>query len=307
MRIRHLSVVSLVFVLALSCPACDWITGTGWPADPSIDAPAADGIDPKNPNVERSTKVVDFTGVRTIRLELPTGRVSITQADGNENASIKVTEIILQGGFGNDVLKELLTKSEVTAERAFVDDTRLDVQATIAEGLTHEGIVFDVRLVVPHGANIEVLLGDGPVEVGDLTGNVEIKTADGAVDIKGVKGHVIAETSGQPVNVTDATGDVRAVTTEADITLRLSPGDGAKIIAGNTAGAINVTVARTTASSLRLTSLEGAVTANLGGFAVTDISTGDGFLEGVLNGGGGIIEVDSVSGEISFAGMDAEK
>lgn len=306
MRTKLLPVVSLAFCLVLSGLACDVFIGAGTPGDPSDNAPAPDGIDPKSPNVERSTQVVDFKGVRTIRLELPTGRVSISQAGGNENGSIKVTEIIVQGGFGNDVLAELLTKSGVTAERAFVDDTRLDVEATLAEGLTDEGIVFDVRLVVPNGVNVEVLVGDGPVEVTDITGNVEIRTRNGAIDVNGVNGNVIAETTNRSVSVRDASGDVRAVTTEADITLRLSPGDDGNISAENTSGTINLTVAKTSKSSLRLTSAEGSVTANLSGFAVTDISTGNGFLEGVLNGGGGNIEADSVSGEISFAGMDAE-
>jgi len=111
MRIQQIPVVSLVVLLALSGSACNLIIGTDLPTN----APAADGIDPKSPNVERSTKVVDFTGIRTIRLELPTGRVSITQAGGNENASIKLTDIIVQGGFGNETLKELLTQYEVTA------------------------------------------------------------------------------------------------------------------------------------------------------------------------------------------------
>ena len=44
----------------------------------SAQSPAPDGIDPRNPNVERTSSRIDFSGVRMIRVELPTGRVSVS-------------------------------------------------------------------------------------------------------------------------------------------------------------------------------------------------------------------------------------
>lgn len=273
----------------------------GLAAGSNLSAP--DGIDPQNPNIERSTKTVDFSNVRAIRLELPVGRVSVTQSNDQATATLRVAEIITREGLNVEQLTDLLNQTRVTAERAFVDAERLDVEATIAPDLSDEDVLFDVRLVVPAGANLEVLVGNGPVEVVELTGSVEIRTDNGAVDVKNVKGDVIARTTQRAITITDVTGAVSADTTEADIDLRLDPGQNGRISASTTTGQIRLMVPKTTAARVMLLSESGTVTANLNGFSVTDISTSAGFLEGTLNGGGGAIELKSLTGEISFLGM----
>ncbi|MCB9851552.1 MAG: DUF4097 family beta strand repeat protein [Phycisphaerales bacterium] len=293
---------SAVFsVVVVTIVGCDTGMPASLPAGTNLSAP--DGIDPQNPNIERSTKIVDFTKVRSIRLELPVGRVSVTQSDGQTTATLRVAEIITREGFNVEQLTDLLNQTRVTAERAFVDDERLDVEATIAPELSDEDVLFDVRLVVPTGANLEVLVGNGPVEVVDLTGSVEIRTDNGAVDVKNVQGDVTAKTTQRAISIQDVAGDVSADTTEADIDLRLDPGLDGRISASTTTGQIRLMVPKTTAARVMLLSESGVVTANLNGFAVTDISTSAGFLEGVLNGGGGAIELKSLTGEISFLGM----
>lgn len=296
MRIQALAFAALICVLVFWGTACE----TAIQGD---QLPAPDGIDPRNPNVERSTNVVDFTGIRTVRLELPTGRVNISQEAGGNTASVQVTEIIVKQGIGNDLLEQYLIESEVTTERAFVDDARLDIEATVAEGLTNEDIVFDIRLVVPAGASLEVLVDQGPVEVSEITGNVEVRTHDGTIDVDGVAGNVVAETTNHSVTIMDVTGNVQAKTTGADLTMQLVPPANGQISAETTTGTIHLTLSKATAASLRLNSTEGGVSANLSGFNVTDISTGKGFLQGILNGGGGQIEVTTISGEIQFVGM----
>lgn len=271
------------------------------PSDEPADQSSQDGIDPNKPNTERSTIAVAFDGVRTIRIEIPTGRVSVSQADGGE-ASLKVTETILIEGLGNDLLADLLNRSTLTAERSFVDDARLDIEAALAEGLADADVAFDVRLVVPADANVEVLLGNGPVEVTDLVGNVEIRTANGPISISHVTGNVVAQTTNRPIGIQDVTGNVRAETTEAEVTLRLTPADDGLVSATTTQGAIRITVASTTQADLSLSAPDGIITANLAGFAVSNLTTGKGFLNGVLNGGGGQIEASADQGEIEFNG-----
>ncbi|MFH1418076.1 MAG: DUF4097 family beta strand repeat-containing protein [Planctomycetota bacterium] len=266
--------------------------------------PVPDGIDPSQPNTERSSLSVDFDGVETIRIELPTGRVTVSQSTGGGDASLKVTEIIVREGLPNDVLEGLLLGSGVHAERSFVDDSRLDIEATLAEGLADTDIVFDVRLVVPGGASIEVLLANGQVDVSELTGNVEILTHNGAVTVDHVSGNVVAETTNRSVEISDVTGNVQAETTDADITLRLEPGPKAVVSAKTGDGLIRLTIAQTTAATLDLDAgEEGTITANLSGFAVSSLETGAGFLRSVLNAGGGRIEATTAGGEIEFMGM----
>lgn len=291
-----------IVLLAISAAACNTTTDDGLLGD-GIDMPAPDGIDPRNPNIERIRSAIDLNGVKTIRIELPTARVNLAQSGDGTDGSIQITKIINKEGLSNDVLADLLQRSEIFAERSFVDETRLDVEATVPEDLADTDVVFDIRLVVPVSTNVEVVLGNGPVEIADMTGNIEVRTANGAVAIDGVTGNVIAETTNRAVSITDTTGNVKATTTDGDITLRLAPAADGEVAAETTTGAIRITLAKESAASLDLQSPGGTVSANLGGFSVTDVTTGEGYLKGVLNGGGGTVEAMSDSGEITFVGM----
>ncbi len=302
--VRYCTFAWAVATICLSS-GCD----LGWfrfsPGDLSDDPNAPFGFDSNHRNVERSIHSVDFQGVDTIRLEVSKARVSLSETANGGEASIDVTEVITAGGLSDEKLKEYLTQSRITAERSFVDESRLDVEATIAEGLSDQDIVFYIRLVVPGGANSEIILGSGPVEVASLTGNVEIRTSDGTITISDVTGNVVAKTTAKPIPVRDVTGNVQAETTEADIALKLTPAADAQIFAKSSTGAINLAVAKSVAAELSLTSIDGAVSANLAGFAVSDVTSGAGFFSGVLNGGGGKIQAKSAGGAVTFVGVDA--
>ena len=300
MQLRRVASALALVLLLIPGPSCD----TAMQSElPGAQLPAPDGIDPTNPNIERSTDPVDFAGIRTIRIELPTARVQLTQAGEGAKGSLQVTEIIVKEGLGHDVLEQFLLGSEVIAERSFVDDARLDVEATLAEGLADTDIVFDVRLVLPGAANVEIIVGNGPIEIDGLTGNVEITTQNGKIDVDGVRGNVVAQSTNRSIEISDVSGNVKASTTDADIELRLASAESSRISAETTSGAIRLTIGKTATASLSLNSEEGSVSANLSGFQVTEISIGDGFLQGILNGGGGQIEAKTVSGEIAFFGM----
>lgn len=262
-----------------------------------------DGIDPWNPSTERTTSSIDFTGVKTIRVELPTGSVSVSQSNESGQASLKVTEVILAKGLSNEALADKLNGSAVSASRSFVDNTRLDIKATIAAGLADADITFDVRLVVPSGANIEILLANGPVQVTNLSGNVEIHTANGAVTVTGLAGNLVAQTTLQPIDVSDIVGNVQVETSAADVGLRLTPPSAGVVSAKTSEATIHMTIAQATAASLSLTASEGKIITDLSGFSISNLATGDGFLTGILNGGGGQIEAVSPKGQIEFVGM----
>jgi DUF4097 and DUF4098 domain-containing protein YvlB len=261
-----------------------------------------DGIDPRNPNTERTTSLVDFTGVRTIRVEIPTGSVSVSQSTESGQASLKVTEVILAKGLSNEALAEKLNGSAATAGRSFVDNTRLDIEATIAAGLADSDISFDVRLVIPSSANLEILLANGQVAVTNMSGNIEIRTANGPVTVSGIAGNLVAETTLASIDVADVTGNVQVETSAADVSLRLSPPAAGVLSAKTSEGVIRMSVAQATTASLSLSAPEGTITTNFTGFSISNLSTGDGFLTGVLNGGGGQIEAIAPKGSIEFVG-----
>ncbi|MBX3394929.1 MAG: DUF4097 family beta strand repeat protein [Phycisphaerae bacterium] len=295
----RLIVVSSLFLLVGGCE----ISFVGDPAGGGLEIPSSDGIDPSNPRVERTTTSLDMTDVRNIRIELPTARVHLSQAGEGTAGSLQVTKIITREGFQSDALADLLSRSVLTAERSFVDNARLDVEATLPKELADTDLVFDIRLVVPVSVSVEVILKNGPVDVVDISGNVEVRTANGAVSLKSIQGNVIAQTTNRGITIADTAGNVKAVTTDADISLRLAPAPDGAISAETASGNIRFTLAKTTTARLDLQTASGSVSANLGGFTVSDVTTGGGYLQGILNGGGGSIVARSESGEITFVGM----
>lgn len=296
---RRLTIAAILSFCCLPFVGCDiGFQDAGDPANLAI----PDGIDPKNPKVERTTYSVDFSGVRLIRLEIPTGRIAISQsADGS--SSLKVTETILANGHSDETLARFLNASFISAQRSFVDASRLDIKAHVVGELPTKDISFDIRLIIPISAGIEVFAVNAPVEIISLAGNVEIQTGGGEVYLDRVFGSVVARTSRHAIEIRDVTGDVQVTTEDAPITLQLTPLPGIAVTATTTNAPIHMTMARSTATTLDLAAEGGAVSADLTGFTLSDIAFGPNFLRAVLNGGGGRIEARTTGATISFIGM----
>ncbi len=302
---RFVSVVSLVAAVAGLAPGCGFVPLPG-PGDSGNPAPLplANGIDPQQPNIERSSRTLDFSGVRTIRVELHTARLVIEQMDSAaDEATLQVTEIITAGWLGKNDLENHLLATEVRAERSFVDNARLNVNAIISPGLQAKDVALDVKLTVPRGAGTEIYLTSGPVEIIRLAANVEIATADGAILVTEAAGNIVAKTTNHPVEIRDAKGNVDAVTSNADISIRAMPSIGSQVLARTVGGNARILVQQGFGAALKLIADDGAVSANLNGFTVSNIATAAGFLTAELNGGGGRVEALVENGDIEFAGI----
>jgi len=300
---RSLLICALAVTALLALVGCETdianVAGSGDGAP--IETP--NGIDPTEPNVQATTQTIDFAAIRTVRIDLPTARVTLSQTSGENTASIAVREIIVKQGLSARAMEGLLLDSELIVEPSFVDEARLNVTARIADGLTPSEMVFDIRMNIPRSANVEVLIGNGPVAVSGLTGNLEIHTANGEVSLDNVVGNVNARTTNRPLTLLDVTGNIQAETSGADLTVRLAPAVDAVIALNNTDGAIRMRIAKTAAAALDLISTDGTVAAELAGFTVTDVTTSSGLLRATLNGGGGQIEAATSNEIIEFVGF----
>lgn len=297
-----LALVSILFSLAAGCGFVP-LPGPNGSENPAP-LPQVSGIDPREPNIERSTRTLDFSGVRTIRVELHTARLVIEQIDSAaDKATIQVTEIIAAGWLGKNDLENHLLATEVRAERSFVDPARLNVTSIISQGLQPKDVALDVKLTVPRGAGTEIYLTSGPVEIIRLAANVEIATADGAILVTEATGNIVAKTTNHPVEIRDAKGNVDAVTSNADVSIRAMPSIGAQVLARTVGGNARILVQQGFGAALKLIADDGAVSANLNGFTVSNIATAAGFLTADLNGGGGRVEAIIENGDIEFAGI----
>lgn len=297
-----LALVSILFSLAAGCGFVP-LPGPNGSENPAP-LPLANGIDPQQPNIERSTRALDFSGVRTIRVELHTARLVIEQVDSaTDEAAIQVTEIITAGWLGKNDLENHLLATEVRAERSFVDSARLNVNAVISPGLQPKDVALDVKLTVPRGAGTEIYLTSGPAEIIRLAANVEIATADGAILVTEAAGNIVAKTTNYPVEIRDAKGNVDVVTSNADVSIRAMPSIGSQVLARTIGGNARILVQQGFGAALKLITDDGAVSANLNGFTVSNIATAAGFLTAELNGGGGRVEALVENGDIEFAGI----
>ncbi len=294
-------VMATTAVFAAACNVSFFPAATGGGADGQ--SPAPDGIDPDHPNVERRTLQVDFEDVQTLRVNIPTGRVTIRRQDDLANATVRVTKTILAQGRSAADLAQLLSASEVTIERSFIDVGRLEIEASAARALSDTDIVFDLLIAVPRAVPMEIVLDNGPVEVSDLDSDVEIRTNNGGIIIRQVTGHIVARTSERPIEIVDAAGSIEAKTSNADITIRAAPPADGFVMVETSEGNIDLAVAVDTGAAIRLDAREGSIAADLGGFDVTNLSVGADLLAGVLNGGGGVIEARTTAGEITFIGL----
>ncbi|MFQ5422506.1 MAG: hypothetical protein ACE5F9_00845 [Phycisphaerae bacterium] len=265
--------------------------------------PAPDGIDPNNPNIERSTQSVSFENVQTMRIDVPAGRVAVRQAADATEATVRVTKTILSPWHSKDELTSLLTQSIVFAAGSFLDAGRLEVEAVPARGLSGADIEFDVLVIVPRGVPTEIVLGSGPVDVTGLVADVDIQTHTGQVTINQVTGHVVARTSDQPIEVVDVAGSTEVQTSNADITLRVSPPVDGLVSAITTDGKIDLSVAVPTGADIRLDSAGGSIAADLNGFQISNLTVGTDLLSATLNEGGGKIDARTTNKEIVFAGL----
>lgn len=276
-------------------------TDAGTNLDPGAGHYIPDGIDPKNPKIERTTYPIDFTGLRIIRVDIPTGRVSVSQSfDGS--SLLRVTETIIPDGASRETMAKQLGESAVSAQRSFVDNTRLDIKAGVSPELASNDVAFDIRLVVPFGINLEIFAENAPVEIIDLVGNVEIQTGNGAVTLDNIVGSVVARTSSRPIEARSIAGNVHLSTTEGAVSVRLGPPAGSSIAISTTNAPIQLAISRSTSAALDLNSTGGVISADLTGFTISDITTGAGFLRGLLNGGGGRIEARTSNAAIEFVG-----
>ncbi|MCZ6698461.1 MAG: DUF4097 family beta strand repeat-containing protein, partial [Planctomycetota bacterium] len=267
------------------------------------EAPAPDGIDPNHPNIERFSRNLDFDQVVTLRIEIPTGRVIVQQDATAGTGSLRVTKTVLSTGHSPAQLEAILADSHVTSDRSFIDGGRLEIEADPARGVADMDIAFDVLVVLPRAIPTEIVLGNGPVDVLGLGANVEIQTANGAVTVKQVTGHVVVETSARPIEIVDVAGSVDARTQDSDIAIRVDlPADGF-VKAETTNGNIDLAMPVSVGAVIRLDARDGSVSADLGGFTVTNLSVNGQLLTGTLNDGSGQVEARTTGGEIAFVGI----
>lgn len=294
-----------IFAAACFMPAACTVNlnpfGSGDPG-PAQPAEVPEGIDPNSFWIERRTNALDFTGVTTMRIDIPTGRVILTIEDGAA-PTLKLTKTVLKPNQNKDQCADILTRSILTVERSFVDAARLEIGADLDRGIEKTDVAFDVQITLPTSVPTQIIMENGPVEAKGLAANLEIRTDNGAINLTNVIGNVVAETSKRPIEIVNVAGNIRAETSDADVVLRIAPPNGGSVFVETTNGGIDLALAPATNAALNLDAEGGTVAADLTAFRVSNLTTASDVLRCVLNDGGGQIEARTTGGDIQLVGL----
>lgn len=276
--------------------------GGGQDPGPTQGAEVPDGIDPNAFWIERRTNALDFSGVTTMRVDIPTGRVILTIENG-ATPTLKLTKTVLKPNQSKEQCADILNRATLAAERSFVDAARLEISGRVDRGIAKTDVAFDVHLTLPSSVPTQIILENGPVEAKGLSANLEIRTDNGAITLNNVIGNVVAETSKRPIEIVNVAGNIRAETSDSDVILRIAPPNGGSVFVETTNGGIDLALAPATNAALNLDAQGGTVAADLTAFRVSNLTTAADVLRCVLNDGGGQIEARTTGGDIQLVGL----
>lgn len=159
---------------------------------------------------------LDADGVEILEIDASAGSILVTGvADGNE---IVAKAIIRVDDDEKDALeyiaKDLVLKLEKKRSRAVLD-------AYFENNNWRPGNsgAVDLAVSVPHGLNLFIDDGSGPMQIEDVQSDVEIDDGSGPIEISGAKSVVIDDGSGY-MRIIDISGDVDVEDGSGDIVVR---------------------------------------------------------------------------------------
>lgn len=300
-RFARLSFLVAILMAPVACTINLGALG-GQDPGPAQGAEVPDGIDPNAFWVERRTNALDFSGVTTMRIDIPTGRVILTIENG-ASPMLKLTKTVLKPNQNKDQCADILNRSKLTTGRSFVDAARLEITAGVDRGISKTDVAFDVQLTLPTSVPTQIIMENGPVEAKGLVANLEIRTNNGAITLNNLIGNIVAETSKRPIEIVNVAGNIRAETSDADVVLRIAPPTGGTVFVTTVNGGIDLALAPTTNAALNLDAKGGTVAADLTAFRVSNLTTAADVLRCILNDGGGQIEARTTGGDIQLVGL----
>jgi len=220
-----------------------------------------------------------------------TGEVSIANVNGQvdvegvDGTSVEVAAERIARAGTEQMAKELLPKIPIndrsTPDLVFVETGRIN---GILIGASYS-VVYHVK--VPKGATVRATTVNGGVHVTGLTGRTVARTTNGGVEAKDISGSLEART----VN-----GGVRA---------RFSALGLGDVTLGSVNGGIRMSLPETAKATVNATWVNGGFNTSGLKFEIRD--SGKRHFEGLLNGGGTSITVNTVNGGVTISsGQDAD-
>jgi len=261
-------------------------------------------VETEGGNVEASAINGHFsaeTGGGNIRLSDISGHVSAETGGGNMDVNSIGGDVHLETGGGNVTIGSIKGKIDASTGGG-------NMRVLSGRGIVLEAGGGNVEVSQCEGGFLKVSTGGGSIQLGDLSGGAEIETGGGSIRLASAKGFVRAQTGGGSIDL-GAVPAARAETGAGGITAKFIPWNGERhdSMLETSAGDITVYLSAGVILSIRA-SIEIAnghriysdfpeihVRSEGGDYGPRTVSA-----EGNVNGGGPMLKVQTMTGDIWF-------
>ena len=207
-------------------------------------------------------------GWRSLSVVFPDDRIIYPKLGRFSRSEFDVRD---DGTFGGRVLRATLTDEGFD----FPSNVRIGGGRTrirVSGGGSGTEAAASLRVLVPQGVTVAVLLGVGRVNIGQVNGHVRVEAMSGSVTASGVDGSLLIHTGSGGINISQARGHVRLDTGSGSI-----DADGVSngsFIANTGSGGIDVV--NVESSGVKLDTGSGSVRIDGMNAPALDVSTGSG-------------------------------
>ncbi len=239
--------------------------------------------------IERS---VEFQPGGRLSLVNVNGDISIGTWDRHE-VTMKAEKRARAGS--EEAARLLLEKTTVEFDRI---ENRIDIRTEVPEKpRRNRNVNITYTLTVPEEIDLELRSVNGSIQVNGVSGAVDAKTTNGRIGLAGITGAVQARTTNGNVDLSEVLGPIEANATNGSIEVTISEisEEAHDIGAATTNGGIEVTLPRGLKAHLKASTANGNIDTD---FPVTVKGRISKSVDGTINGGGRLIDLETVNGSI---------
>lgn len=228
------------------------------------------------------------------------GELTLKTAGGNIRAGNAGADATLKTAGGNITIGDV--KGELALKTAGGNITMGSVSKGVQAG-TAGGNITAAEI----NGDAEVGTSGGSIRLGQVTGTVEAKTAGGNITVESATGSAIAKTAGGDIELSDIKGYVTAQTAGGDITVELDPSNERKSELETAGGDIELILPAgakaTVEARIKIRDRWGAEDFEISSdfkAESRDSSKREITARFVINGGGKLIRLETVNGDIDI-------
>ena len=239
--------------------------------------------------VERS---VEFQPGGRLSLVNVNGDISIGTWDRHE-VTMKAEKRARAGS--EEAARLLLEKTAVEFDRI---ENRIDIRTEVPEKpRRNRNVSTTYTLTVPEEIELELKSVNGSMQVNDVSGAVDAKTTNGRIGLAGITGAVQARTTNGNVDLSGVLGPIETNATNGNIEVAISEisEEAHDIRAATTNGGVEVTLPKGLKAHLKAYTANGNIDTDFPVAVKGGISKS---VDGVINGGGRLIHLETVNGSI---------